>query len=112
MPQIKSSDLAIGQVFASTSPADKTFIITDDPTNHLRVGLHVFTLVVTDDSGNPSQAAQALVTVLDDQAPTAIVAQPQQRIPFGTDFTIDGSPSTDVGGGTVVKWEWTLVQRP
>ena len=112
MPTIKSSDLALNQVFASTSPADKTLVITDDPVNRLKVGLHIFTLVVTDDSGNPSQTAQAMVTVLDDQAPTAIVAQPQQRVSFGKDFRLDGSPSTDVGGGTVVKWQWTLVQRP
>jgi hypothetical protein len=110
MPQVNSSQLALNQVFPSTDPTDRTLVVRNDLP--LRIGQHIFSLVVTDDSGNKSQAATAIVIVLDNAAPTAIVTPPRQTIQFGQDFTLDGSTSTDVGGGRVVQWEWMLVQQP
>lgn len=112
MPNITSAQLALNAKITGTGPQDKTLVVKNDPARPLPIGLNVFQLVVTDDSGNQSQPARAEVTVLDTEAPTAIVRPPQQSIQFGQDFQLDGTGSTDVGGGRVVRWEWTLVQQP
>jgi len=86
-----------------------TIEVTGTSSGPLAVGKHVFQLIVEDDSGNPSKPMQVEIVVLDDQAPTAILTAPP-RVSFGAPFVLDGSKSTDVGGGKVVKWTWTLVQ--
>jgi hypothetical protein len=63
---------------------------------------------VTDDSGNQSLPMLANVVVKDDKAPTAMLVAPPS-VPVGASFTLDGSQSSDVGGGKVVQWQWAQV---
>ena len=113
MPTIRSSDLSVTtppKLFASTDATDQTLVVQNDSAKSLAVGRHRFALVVTDDSGNRSAQAFVDVVVLDNQAPTAIIALPNPlSIVFGSSFTLDGSPSTDQGGGIIVSYEWTMV---
>ena len=113
MPTIRSSDLVVSnppKFFKSTDAKDATLVVQNDPTKSLSVGRHRFALVVTDDSGNRSAQAFVEVVVLDNQAPTALIAPPDPlNIVFGSSFTLDGSPSTDQGGGLIVGYEWTMI---
>lgn len=90
-----------------------------DAQNTLKVGKHVFQLVVTDDSGNQSEPANVTVVVLDQTRPTAVIdlinaageriAAPSAEIPFGQPFTLSAERSSDVGG-VVQSYTWTLLQ--
>lgn len=112
MPQIKSTDLAINTVITSTNEGDKTLTIVMQAGAPLKPGRYTFRLAVEDDSGNKSATnGSADVIILDQLAPTAIARPALQSVSFGKDFTLDGSESADVGG-RVVRWEWTLVERP
>lgn len=83
----------------------------------LKVGKHVFNLVVTDDSGNQSAPAVITIIVADGELPTAVIdfisadgrriPDPQVTVRFGETFQLSGERSTDVGG-TPVAWTWTL----
>jgi hypothetical protein len=96
----------IGKPVETEEPTVEVTVSLDIP---LAVGKHVFQLVVEDDSGNQSLPATVDVVVLDSQAPTAILSAPKSA-PFGQSFTLDGSKSSDVGGGKVVRFIWTLVE--
>jgi hypothetical protein len=85
-----------------------TIDVTPGRGSALTIGPHVFSLVVTDDSGNTSQPMLFTVVVKDDKAPTAVLTAPP-TVPTGQSFTLDGSQSSDVGGGKVVQWQWTQV---
>lgn len=74
----------------------------------LKVGRHVFQLVVVDDSGNKSKPDTIEVIVADSEAPTAVLSAPK-LVPIGKSFELDGSKSMDVGGGTVVVYEWSYL---
>lgn len=85
----------------------------------LKVGKHVFNLVVTDDSGNKSAPAVITIIVADGELPTAVIdfinadgkriPDPQVTVRFGEAFQLSGERSTDVGGNPVA-WTWTLQQ--
>jgi len=79
-----------------------------DPTKPLKVGAYTFQLEVIDDSNNRSKAVQARLFIVDSEAPTAIISAPR-TVPFATDFTLSGAESTDVGGGTIARYVWTLI---
>jgi hypothetical protein len=87
------------------------------PNDKLKVGGHTFQLVVADDSGNVSSPATVLLIVIDNQAPTAVLTVSDEagrpidgnRIPFGTNFVLNGKRSVDIGGGNIVSFTWTLV---
>ncbi|HWS99307.1 MAG TPA: hypothetical protein VN256_03470 [Pyrinomonadaceae bacterium] len=83
--------------------------VTVPATNPLPVGRHTFRLEVEDDSGNKSKPDEVVVIVVDQGAPTAVLAAPK-TVPFGQSFALSGEKSVDVGGGKVVKWTFTLVQ--
>ncbi len=90
-------------VVATTTPLF-TFTAVAYP---LEVGLHVVQLVVVDDSGNRSQPDTRSVDVLGDTTnPTAVLTAPS-AIDEGTDLAVSGADSID-GGGTIVRYEWTL----
>jgi len=108
MPSIKSTDLQINQPIEAAAP-DTSLIITVDATNPMKTGTYLFHLEVIDDSGNRSAPAQAIVTVIDDKLPNAIISPPKMAVGFGTSFTLSGKESTDIGG-TIAKYIWTLVQ--
>lgn len=89
------------------------------PNTPLKPGKHVFQLVVTDDSGNESEAALVTVIVQDTERPTAVIdvidergeriASPEVKLPFGKPFRLTGDRSTDIGGQVQV-WNWALLR--
>jgi hypothetical protein len=87
---------------------ESTIEVTVTENRPLAVGRHRFRLVVVDDSGNESAPDTVVVHVVDDQAPTAILTAPE-RVSFGVSFPLDGSRSSDVGGGRIVRYLWTLM---
>jgi hypothetical protein len=107
MPKIASTNLKVNEPIQAAAP-DATLIIVVDPTNPMKVGAYTFQLEVLDDSGNRSKAVQARLTIIDSQAPTAVISAPR-TVPFATDFTLSGAESTDVGGGTIAQYIWTLL---
>jgi hypothetical protein len=106
MPKIKSTDLQINQPIEANAP-DTQLTITVDATSPMKTGTYLFHLEVIDDSGNRSAPAQAMVTVIDNKLPNAIISPPKVTVGFGTSFTLSGKDSTDIGGtknGLVVGW--------
>jgi hypothetical protein len=110
MPKKLSADLQVNQPVEGTAP-DATLIIEVDPAKPVRVGTYVFQLRVTDDSGNVSSPTEARLIVVDEGKPIAIIDAPI-RVPFGKGFTLSGERSSDVGGGKIVKFTWTLISAP
>jgi hypothetical protein len=108
MPRIPSSQLVVNQPIEAAAP-DATLVISADADTPLKVGAYTFQLEVMDDSGNRSKAVQVRLFVADTQAPTAIISAPRS-VPFNTDFTLSGLESSDVGGGTISRYIWTLIQ--
>jgi hypothetical protein len=108
MPSIPSSKLVVNEAIEAAAP-DATLIITVDPTAPLKVGSYTFQLEVIDDSNNRSQPVQARLFVVDAEAPTAIISAPR-TVPFNQNFTLSGAESRDVGGGTIARFVWTLIQ--
>jgi chitodextrinase len=108
MPKISSDNLKVNEPIEAAAP-DATLIIVVSPTSPLKVGAYTFQLEVVDDSGNRSKAVQARLFVADAQAPTAIISAPRS-VNFGEDFTLSGQESSDVGGGTIARYVWTLIQ--
>lgn len=84
----------------------------------LKVGKHVFELVVTDDAGNESAPANVTIIIADTTRPTAVldvidsagrrISTPAVNLAFGDRFALSGERSTDIGG-TVKTWRWTLL---
>jgi len=107
MPKIAANDLKMNTPIESAAP-DATLILVVDPGKPLKIGAYTFQLEVEDDSGNRSKAVQARLFIMDAQAPSAIISAPR-TVPFATDFTLSGAESTDVGGGTIARYIWTLL---
>lgn len=107
MPKISSAELKVNAPIEAAAP-DATLVIAIDPANPLKVGGYLFQLEVIDDSGNRSKPFQWRLVVADTQAPTAVIGGPKS-VAFGTDFILSGAESTDVGGGVVARYVWTLV---
>ena len=90
-----------------------------DRAGPLKIGKHVFQLIVADDAGNASEPASVTIIVVDRDRPTAVIdviddnnernPAPSVEIPFGAAFTLTGEKSTDVGG-VVKSFTWTLLQ--
>ena len=74
----------------------------------LKPGRHVFRLVVVDDDDNESAPDEVTVIVRDDKVPTAILNGPGEVV-VGEGIRLDGTESSDVGEGKVVKYIWTMV---
>lgn len=85
-----------------------TIEVSVGPATPLPIGTHEFSLVVVDQDGNRSQATSVKVTVRDTQRPTAILKAPE-TVEYGQPFTLDGSASSDVPPGQIVKWVFTLL---
>ena len=82
---------------------ESTIEVTVTADKPLPRGKLSFQLVVTDDSGNVSKPSTVIVTILDDQLPTAILTAPAS-VPFGKSFSLNGERSTDLGGGHFVPY--------
>jgi len=84
--------------------------ITSSVEQFLPVGTHTFQLIVLDEDGNESDAAQVKVVVRDTQRPTAVIVGPESA-ELGQSFSLDGSRSTDVAPGKIAAYRWTLLGR-
>lgn len=102
-----------GSVVETTEPRLAVLDVVADP---FPLGEHAFGLTVTDDSGNASESVQLVVTVVDVQAPTAVVVvldtlgalDADGHVRFGDAFVLDGARSTDAGGGRIAGYLWSL----
>ena len=99
------AEFVINQDVVTDAP---TVEVTIGPNNPLPLGRQRFRLVVTDDAGNVSKADEVEVIVADQDAPTAVLGAPRIT-PFGRSFNLDGSKSFDVGGGRIVRYNWTYL---
>ncbi len=88
-------------------------VVTADPSHTfaassgaLGVGAHTVELVVTDSGGNQSSPATLRVIVADTLAPTAVIDAPTS-IPVGSNLTVSGANSFDIGG-RITGYRWTL----
>lgn len=89
------------------------------PNAPLSLGANRFRLVVVDDSGNESEPTFLDVVVRDTGRPTAVLdfvdANGRRIDPpvvaAGASFTLSGARSSDTGGGRVVEYRFTLVDR-
>lgn len=77
--------------------ADPLIVVEVDPAKPLARGRHLFSLQVTDDSGNESEPDQVVVIVADSERPTAVLQGPQV-VDLGKDFQLSGQKSFDIGG--------------
>ena len=110
MPKKLFSELQVNQPMEAAAP-DTSLAIEVDPAKPMRVGIYVFQLKVTDDSGNVSDPTEAKVIVFGEGRPIAIIDSPI-RVTFGKPFGLSGERSHDVGGGRIVKFTWTLISAP
>ncbi len=90
----------------SLETTEPTVEVTVSPDRPLPPGQHRFRLVVVDQDGLSSAPAEVVVVVLDDRAPTAVLTAPTQVL-IGRSFTLDGSRSSDPGGGRLARFVWT-----
>jgi len=108
MPKIASTSLQVNVPLQGKAP-DATLLIVMDPAKPMPVGAYTFQLEVIDDSGNRSQPVQARLFIVDTEAPSAIISAPRS-VAFGSEITLSGAESRDVGGGTISTYVWTLIQ--
>jgi hypothetical protein len=100
-------EFTVGQTIETKEP---TIEVTVTPQRPLPPGKLVFQLQVVDDSGNVSAPTTVDVIVKDKELPTAVLTAPTE-VPAGQSFTLNGQRSSDAGGGQVVRYRWTLIQR-
>ncbi|RII30610.1 MAG: hypothetical protein CXR30_06400 [Geobacter sp.] len=98
-----TANMSVNVPVLTTSPTFNVVILPDQP---LALGSHAFRLEVVDTSGNVSAPATVNVTVIDTSAPTAVLSAPT-TISNSQEFTLNGSRSFDVGGGTIATYRWT-----
>ena len=110
MPQIRAADIRVNQPLDGRAP-DNKLTLDVDPARPLRPGTYTFRLVVTDDSGNLSAPVDFRISVVDEGKPIAVITGPS-RVPTGQGFTLSGESSSDVGGGKLSKFTWTMIQAP
>lgn len=101
----------------SVKAKEPTLEVLVSRSSPLKVGKHVFNLVVTDDSGNASAPAVITIIVTDGELPTAVIdfinadgkriPDPEVTVRFGEAFQLSGERSSDEGGQPVA-WTWTL----
>jgi len=109
----------VGRKESEVKSEEKTLEVVMDAANALKVGKHVFQLIVVDDNNNLSAPATVTILVQDRERPTAVIdvitarneriATPTVEIPFREQFVLTGDRSTDVGG-QVQTYLWTLLQ--
>ena len=99
------AEFIINQDVVTDVPAVEVTVAANNP---LPRGRQRFQLIVTDDSGNASIPDVVEVIVADQDAPTAVLNAPR-LVAFGRSFNLDGSRSTDLGGGRIVRFAWTYL---
>jgi len=95
-----------GQTIETKEP---TMLVEIDRERPLRPGTIEFMLEVIDDANNLSRPARITITILDTEAPNAIIDGPEAVL-FGQEFTLSGERSTDLGGGQIIAYRWTRLR--
>ncbi|OGD58992.1 hypothetical protein A3K78_10820 [Candidatus Bathyarchaeota archaeon RBG_13_52_12] len=104
-----------------TISPDTVWAARNLPGNYVRLGTHVFQLIVEDASGNMSPPAQATLEVVDTQNPYAVLKiftsagvtlTAPYAVPYGEDFYLNGRDSVDLGGSGIAKYHWSYVSGP
>ena len=95
-------EFIIGQEIRSE---ESSIEVTITPETALPPGKHRFQLIVTDDSGNTSEADTVEVLVIDDKRPTAIIDAPA-AVSVGSSFRLSGKRSFDLAPGKIVTFNW------
>lgn len=98
----------VGESHKTREAVIEVTVTADAP---LRVGSHIFQLVVTDDAGNESLPARVTVVVRDTERPTAVIKGPRS-VGQSESFKLSGEDSSDVAPGKIVSYIWTLVEAP
>jgi hypothetical protein len=73
-------------------------------------GKHRFQLVVVDEAGTESMPAVAEVVIRDREKPTAVLSVDPTAVTFGQPFKLNGTHSSEVAPGKIVKYIWTLLE--
>jgi hypothetical protein len=86
---------------------DNSIDVKVDPA---KPGQHKFKLTVVDEDGHSSEAT-AEVVILAETEPTAVLKCEPAQVKFGTQFTLDGSGSSEKGQGAskIKSYTWTMV---
>ncbi|MEO8314278.1 MAG: PKD domain-containing protein [Pseudomonadota bacterium] len=70
-----------------------------------------FRLIVTDNAGAVSAASTVTVTAIRNFTPAASAGS-AQTVSVGSTVTLDGTASTDFGGGSIAGYAWTQISGP
>ncbi len=97
----------VGTAIETNEPTVQVEVSLDEP---ISVGRHTFQLVVVDDSNNESAPATVDVIVRDTERPTAVIIASPPTVSYGRTFKLDGSASTDLPPGKIVKYIWTMLR--
>jgi hypothetical protein len=97
--------MAVFQVGQSVTTQTATVTVDVTAAAPIPVGVHNFQLVVVDDAGNQSDPVAKPVTIF--VKPTAVLSVPAEALQ-GQSFTLDGSKSSQVPPGKIVKFIWTM----
>lgn len=110
MPEFK-----VNQPVVQPDPMVKVEVSRTAP---LPLGANRFRLVVVDDSGNESEPTFLEVIIRDADKPTAVLdmvnadgKRIEPVVASGAGFVLSGARSADTGGGKVVEYRFTLVDR-
>jgi hypothetical protein len=101
--------VATFQVGTRVETTDNVVEVTVTPATPIAPGTHHFQLIVVDEAGNQSDPAVVPVVVLDDIKPTAVLSIEPTQVHPGESFRLNGSKSSDVPPGRVVKFIWTML---
>ncbi|RYD66087.1 MAG: hypothetical protein EOP83_05890 [Verrucomicrobiaceae bacterium] len=97
---------------AGISGSGENVSLPATPASPLASGIYRFQLVVTDALGAASSPYIVQVIVADNQAPTAVLDRTTTTPKAGQVCVLSGSRSFDTGGGSIVRYTFTLVSRP
>lgn len=97
------------QIGTRVETSDNVIEVTVTPNAVIPPGVHHFQLVVVDDAGNESAPAVAEVVVRDSTRPTAVLSIEPTQVQPGQSFRLNGSKSSDVAPGKLVRFVWVML---
>jgi hypothetical protein len=101
------------QPIVQKEPVIRVDVARDAP---LPLGANRFQLVVVDETGNESEPVFLDIVVRDTEKPTAVLdtvdangRRVEPVVAHGQSFILSGARSSDLGGGKVVEYRFTLM---
>jgi hypothetical protein len=101
--------MASFQIGTKLETTENFIDVTVTPDTPLAPGIHHFQVIVLDDAQNESAPATAQVIVRDTIRPTAVLEIVPTQVQPGQPFRLDGSKSSDVPPGKVLRYLWIMV---